>query len=121
MLAVTDCEDNVSDRRPATTIGELDIHLGNVMEQIAQLSKNVDGVKESLSRLATRDYVDDQVRLVKETIHQSRPTTQLKSLAGIVGSILVLVTFCGLMIEAVLFLQHVRQSLPAAPTIGAKP
>ena len=111
----------MSDRRPATTIGELDIHLSNVMDTLSQLQASSKNTQDMIARLATRDYVDDQVRLVNEKIHQARPTTQLKSLAGIVGSILVLVTFCGFMIEAVLFLQHIRQSLPAAPTIGAKP
>lgn len=109
----------MSERRPATTIGELDIHLSNVMDTLSQLQATSKSTQDMISRLATREYVDDQVRQVRDTIHQSKPTTQLKSLAGIVGSILVLVTFCGFMFEAVLFLQHIRQSMPAIAT--AKP
>lgn len=110
----------MSERRPATTIGELDIHLGNVMETLTELKTSSKQMQQTLSTLATQAYVDDQVRMVKESIHQAKPSTQIGNLAKIVGSILVLITFCGFMFEAVVFLQHVRQSLPATVTT-AKP
>ena len=110
----------MSERRPATTIGELDIHLGNVMDQIAQLSKNVDGVQQSLSRLATRDYVDDQVRQVNERIHAAKPTTQLGNLAKAASGLLAIVAVLAFAYEVAITLHAVRASIPAAPVV-AKP
>lgn len=89
------------------------------METLSELRDSSTQMQRTLATLATRDYVDDQVRQVRETIHAAKPSTQLGNLAKIVGSILVLVTFCGFMWEAVVFLQHIRQSVPAVA--AAKP
>ena len=78
-------------------------------------------VQATLSTLATRNYVDEQVRLVNEKIHQSKPSTQLVQFSKIAAAVMVVVAFGGLMLEIAITLQHVRQTLPATPTIGAKP
>ena len=111
----------MSDRRPATNIGELDIHLGHAMGEISKVGERLATIEGMLAKLATRDYVDDQVRLVNEKINAAKPSTQLVSFSKIAAAIMVLVAFVGMMFEVVVTLQHVRQSLPSAPTIGAKP
>jgi hypothetical protein len=114
VLAVTDCEDNVSDRRPATTIGELDIHLGNVMEKLSE-------VQQTLSTLATKNYVDDQVRLVNEKIHAAKPSTQLANLAKIAAGVLSIVALLSLLHEMSITLQAVRASIAVpAPVVAPK-
>lgn len=104
----------MSDRRPATTIGELDIHLGNVMDKLSN-------VETMLTKMATRDYVDEQVRMVNERIHAAKPTTQLANLAKIASAVLVIVAFLGLLHEVSVTLQAVRSSIPApAPAVSPK-
>ena len=112
VLAVTNREDNVSERRPATTIGELDIHLGNVMEKLSE-------VQATLSTLATRNYVDEQVRLVNEKIHAAKPSTQLASFAKVAAAVMVIVAFLGMLHEVSVTLSAVRASIPMPAPVGA--
>jgi hypothetical protein len=44
----------MSERRPATTIGELDIHLSNVMEHVKAIEGKID-------LLATKNWVTDEL------------------------------------------------------------
>jgi hypothetical protein len=108
------------ERRQATTIGELDIHLGNVMSQIEQLSRNVEGVQQAVARLATRDYVDDQVRLVNERIHAAKPTTQLGNLAKAASGLLAIIAVLAFAYEVAITLHAVRAAIPV-PAAVAKP
>ena len=103
-------EVTMSDRRPATTIGELDIHLWNVMQKLEE-------VQTTLGTLATKNYVDEQVRQVNERIHQAKPSTQLGNFAKIVGALMVVATFVGLVYEVAITLHAVRQSV----TVPVKP
>lgn len=103
----------MSERRPATTIGELDIHLWNVMQKL-------DEVQVTLGTLATKNYVDEQVRLVNQRIHDSKPSTQFASFVKLIAGVLVVVTFFGLVYEVAVTLHAVRQSIPVQTT-GAKP
>lgn len=102
----------MSDRRPATTIGELDIHLGNVMEKLSE-------VQQTLSTLATRNYVDEQVRLVNEKIHAAKPSTQLANLAKVAAGVLSIVAVLGLLYEMSVTMQAVRASMGALAPVAA--
>ena len=96
----------MSERRPATTIGELDIHLWNVMQKL-------DEVQVTLGTLATKNYVDEQVRQVNERIQQSKPATLFANFVKVLAGIMVVVSFFGLMYEVSVTLNAIRQSLPA--------
>ncbi len=109
----------MSERRPATTIGELDIHLGNAMSEISKVGDKLATIEVLLAKLATRDYVDEQVRLVHQKIQEGKPSAQLLNLSKIVAAILVLITFGGVMLEFSSTLQHLRQAMPVVTT--AKP
>jgi hypothetical protein len=95
----------MSDRRPATTIGELDIHLWNVMQKLEE-------VQTTLGTLATKNYVDEQVRLVKETIQDSKPSTQIGRLAKFLAAVMVISTFVGFLYQVSITLHALRESLP---------
>jgi hypothetical protein len=120
VLAVTDCEDNVSERRPATTIGELDIHLMILMDKLTEVNAEVLHVKQTVATLATRSYVDQQVELVNKRIEEAKPAAQLLQFAKIAGAITVIVAFFGLVYELSVTLHSVRSSMPAAAPV-AKP
>ena len=55
----------MSERRPATTIGELDIHLGFIMEELKAVR---DQQREMLTILATKNEVDEKIRALSERI-----------------------------------------------------
>lgn len=95
----------MSERRPATTIGELDIHLWNVMQAIEEVQK-------TLGTLATKSYVDDQVRQINERIQESKPSTQLKNIAAVLSAILVVVAFMGVVYEVMSVVRDIKAVLP---------
>lgn len=98
----------MNDRRPATTIGELDIHLWNVMQKLEE-------VQETLGTLATKSYVDENIRTLSERIEQAKPSTQIGNAAKLIGAIMVLAAFMGLVYEVAVTLHAVRQTIPAKP------
>lgn len=101
----------MSDRRPATTIGELDIHLWNVMQKL-------DEVQQKLETLATKSYVDEQVRLVNQRIHDNQPSTLLSNAAKIAAGFVAIAAFLGLLYEVAVTLHAVRSTIPApAPVV----
>ena len=110
----------MSDRRPATTIGELDIHLMILMDKLTEVNAEVLHVKQTVATLATRTYVDQQVELVNKRIEEAKPAAQLLQLAKIAGAITVIVAFFGLVYELSVTLHSVRSSMPAAAPV-AKP
>lgn len=97
----------MSDRIPATTIGELDIHLRTVMDKI-------DDVQSTLATLATRAYVDEQLKQLREQIQSVRPANMLASVAKTLAAIMVVMTFFGAMYEFMSMAKAVRQSIPTA-------
>ena len=101
----------MSERRPATTIGELDIHLGNVMQKLDDFQGEVRG---ALAKLATRDYVDDQIRAVRKEVNESKPSTLFGNFVKVLAGVMVIASFLGLVYEVSTTLSAVRNSLPAA-------
>lgn len=56
----------MSDRRPATTIGELDIHLGFLMEELKE-------VRSTLDQLATKEWVSAKIYDIETKIEANSP------------------------------------------------
>jgi hypothetical protein len=78
-------------------------------------------VQQTLSTLATKNYVDDQVRLVNEKIHAAKPSTQLANLAKIAAGVLSIVALLSLLHEMSITLQAVRASIAVpAPVVAPK-
>jgi hypothetical protein len=61
----------MQERRPATTIGELDIHLGFIMEELRGLRRQQ---QEMLQMLATKREVDDKIAALNRRIDEESAT-----------------------------------------------
>lgn len=78
------------------------------MERLSEVQQNLGAVQAALSRLATRDYVDEQVRLVNQRIQEGKPTTQLMQFAKVATAITAIVAFFGLAYELATVLKDLR-------------
>ena len=58
----------MSERRPATTIGELDIHLGFIMDELRDVRARVDGM---VSLLATKAELHSEVQSIRKEMHEN--------------------------------------------------
>lgn len=74
--------------------------------------QKLEEVQTTLGTLATKNYVDEQVRMVKQTIHDSKPSTQLEKVGKTLAAIMVIFAFVGLVYEVAVTLHAVRESLP---------
>lgn len=61
----------MTERRPAQTIGELDIHLGFVMDELRTL-------RNQLGQLATKAEVDQRIGALEKKIEANAPRSILK-------------------------------------------
>jgi hypothetical protein len=102
----------MSERRPATTIGELDIHLSHVMDAITRLNDRVD-------RLATTDWVTEQLRErdarltnLAGQIQGASVTTRLKRAAEIVQQVSIIVGCIGALGAFIVAAVHYSDKLP---------
>jgi hypothetical protein len=71
----------MTERRPATTIGELDIHLGFIMEELRGLRTQQ---QEMLQMLATKRELDDKIAELNKRIDEESATVffgKIKSVA----------------------------------------
>jgi 1,4-dihydroxy-2-naphthoyl-CoA synthase len=60
------------DRRPAQTIGELDIHLGFLMEELREMRQQVNGM---VALMATKEELAKEVLQIREEIKENSPGT----------------------------------------------
>jgi hypothetical protein len=79
--------------------------------------QKLEEVQSTLGTLATKNYVDEQVRQVNERIYQAKPSTQLGNFAKVIAALMVVATFVGLVYEVAITLHAVRHSIsaPAKP------
>lgn len=57
----------MTERRPATTIGELDIHLGFIMEKLNSIESRQ---AEMMTILATKSEVEEQIKALNKRIDE---------------------------------------------------
>ncbi|MFN6251747.1 MAG: hypothetical protein ACK4Y5_06670 [Acetobacteraceae bacterium] len=78
----------MSDRRPAQTIGELDIHLGNVQARLAEIAHVMNGmatkhdvtrIEAAMAQLATKAEVAAEIKAIRDEVHRSKPATLLRN------------------------------------------
>lgn len=62
----------MQERRPATTIAELDLHLGYIMEELRDMRMRYETM---MRELATKAEVAEHVRLLEEKIVANSPRT----------------------------------------------
>lgn len=78
----------MSDRRPAQTIGELDIHLGNVQARLAEIAHVMNGmatkhdvtrIEAAMAQLATKAEVAAEIKAIRDEVHRGKPATLLRN------------------------------------------
>ena len=112
----------MNDRRPATTIGELDIHLSNLQMRMAEIGTamqnmatkgDIDGIKLSMSTLATKAEVAAEISAIRDEVQRNKPGTILRNVAAILGFVTLLGAVTALIVESV-------RAYDGRPVVAAK-
>jgi hypothetical protein len=94
--------DMMPERRPATTISELDLHLGYLMEELREMRNQQ---QEMVHKLATKEEVATQINELKQQIAANSPRSFWKGLTEIAVGITALATAVGFIIAIFRFLK----------------
>jgi hypothetical protein len=92
----------MTERRPATTIGELDIHLGFLMEELRDIRQRQESM---VSMLATKQEVADQIAALRTQIAENSPRSFWKRLTEIAVGIVAMSTAVGFFVAVFRFLK----------------
>lgn len=92
----------IQERRPATTIGELDIHLGFVMDELKEMREQHDSM---LRMLATKQEVSDLRADLEAKIKNGSLTAFLRRLTEIAVAITAVCTAAGFVIAVMRFVK----------------
>jgi hypothetical protein len=80
----------MNDRRPAQTIGELDIHLGNVQARLGEIAHVMQGmatksditrIESTMAQLATKAEVAAEIKAIRDEVHRTKPATLIRRFA----------------------------------------
>lgn len=78
----------MTERRPAQTIGELDIHLSNVQSRLVEIQHVMQGmatktdvtrIETAMAQLATKAEVAAEIKAIRDEVHRSKPATLLRN------------------------------------------
>lgn len=92
----------IAERRPATTIGELDIHLGFLMEELREIRTRQEAMT---SMLATKQEVAEQINTLKKQIEDNSPRSFWKRTTEMAVGIVAVCTATGFAIAVFRFLK----------------
>ena len=84
----------MSDRRPAQTIGELDIHLGFVMDELRDM-------RGTLDRLATKEWVSTKIADLEVKIEANTPRSLWKRVTEMAVGVTALAAMLGVVVAIV--------------------
>ena len=84
----------MSDRRPAQTIGELDIHLGFVMDELRDMRGTQD-------RLATKEWVSTKIADLEVKIEANTPRSLWKRVTEMAVGVTALAAMLGVVVAVV--------------------
>jgi len=115
----------MNDRRPATTIGELDIHISNLQARIADLATalnsmalntatkaDIDSIKMSLASFATKTEVAADLREIRLELERSKPSTMLRNFAAVLAGIAALGAVVAMVLAVSEFVNRVPPKQP---------
>ncbi len=116
----------MTDRRPAQTIGELDIHLSNMqvrLQELASVMQNmatksdIEGIRLSMSTLATKAEVEAKVEALRLEVQRNKPGTLARQIVAIAAGLTVVASAVGLLVAVVRAFdgQGVQVSVKKAP------
>jgi acyl CoA:acetate/3-ketoacid CoA transferase alpha subunit len=100
----------MTDRLPAQTIGELDIHLSNVQSRLGELvasmsnmatKSDIEGIKLSMSTLATKAEVEAKVEALRLEVQRNKPGTLARQIVAIAAGLTVVASAVGLLVAVV--------------------
>ena len=92
----------MTERRPATTIGELDIHLGFLMEELRDIRQRQESM---VSMLATKQEVADQIAALKTQIEANSPRSFWRRTTEMAVGIVAICTAVGFFVAVFRFLK----------------
>ena len=92
----------IAERRPAPTIGELDIHLGFLMEELRDIRQRQESM---VHMLATKQEVADQISALKTQIDENSPRSFWKRLTEMAVGVVAVCTAVGFLVAVFRFLK----------------
>lgn len=88
------------ERRPAQTIGELDIHLSNLQSRIQELvaaqqamannvasKSDIEGLRHSMAALATKAELAAEIAAIRAEVERIKPATLLRQLTAVLAAL----------------------------------
>ena len=88
----------MSERRPATTIGELDIHLGFIMDELKDVRARVDGM---VGLLATKAELHSEVQSIRKELNEKSLLSTWRRVTELAISVSAVAAAVGLLIAVV--------------------
>lgn len=106
----------MSERRPATTIQELDVHLGYVQQAIGDIQRLVASMatKQDITELAKRMEsfaTKDELQRLASRIEGETTGSKLKKLASVATSLMAIITLVVVCWAGITYVVHVSDSL----------
>ena len=95
-------QDMIAERRPATTIGELDIHLGFLMEELREMRAQQ---QEMIQNLATKAEVAIQIADLRQQIVENSPRSFWKRITEMAVGVVAVCTAVGFLVAVFRFLK----------------
>jgi hypothetical protein len=92
----------IAERRPATTIGELDIHLGFLMEELREMRSQQ---QEMIQSLATKAEVESKIAELRKQISENSPSSFWRRLTEIAVGVVAICTAIGFLVTVFRFLK----------------
>lgn len=106
------------ERRPATTIPELDVHLGYVQQALKELQGAVENMatKQDITRLAERMNTfatKEELARLEAKVDGDTAESKLKRWAGLATSIMTIITLCVAVWAGITYIVHAQDALQA--------
>lgn len=114
----------MSDRRPAQTIGELDVHLGHVQERLAALGSlmqqmatkaDLDRIELAMSQMATKAEVAAEVKAIRDEVERNKPATLAKQIVAICLGLTVIAGAAGIGLAIVRAIDRIPSHAQVTP------
>jgi len=115
----------MSDRRPATTIAELDIHLSHMQARISDLASAVQtmasnaaskadiaDIRSDMTQFVTRAEVEAKLQMLAQEVERNKPSTMLRNFAALLAGIAALGAVVAMVLAVSEFINRVPPKQP---------
>jgi hypothetical protein len=106
----------MTERRPAQTIGELDVHLSHVQSRLAEMAllmqtmatkNDVTRIESAMSQLATKAEVAAEIHAIREEVNRIKPANILRQFVLLCAAVAAVGALFGLLRELVTWADRV--------------